>query len=60
LTVTVTDDGVGVPADFDLDTSMHLGLSIVRTLVESEMGGQLSVQPGSSGGTRVLIDVPQD
>ncbi len=60
LTVNVTDDGVGVPDDFDLDTSMHLGLSIVRTLVESEMGGQLSVEPGTAGGTRVLIDVPQD
>ncbi len=61
LTAMVTDDGVGVPAGFDLDTSTHLGLSIVRTLVESELGGQLDIEPaGSRGGTRVRVDVPAD
>ena len=35
MEVTVEDDGRGLPADFDLDSSTHLGLSIVRTLVES-------------------------
>ena len=39
LRVTVDDDGVGLPDGFDLDTSVNLGLSIVRTLVESELGG---------------------
>ncbi|HYH35068.1 MAG TPA: sensor histidine kinase [Nocardioides sp.] len=59
LRVTVEDDGAGLPADFDLQASTHLGLSIVRTLVESELGGQLLVGGGPSGsGTRVAIDVP--
>jgi two-component sensor histidine kinase len=59
LHVTVEDDGQGLPADFDLAASTHLGLSIVRTLVESELGGQLSLDrtPGESG-TRVVVDVP--
>jgi two-component sensor histidine kinase len=60
MTCTVTDDGVGVPAGFDLDTSTHLGLSIVRTLVESELGGQLAVDPAAGGGTRVRVDIPAD
>ena len=59
LRVTVDDDGVGLPDDFDLDASTHLGLSIVRTLVESELGGQLEVGPRPTGpGTRVTVDVP--
>ncbi len=59
MEVTVEDDGRGLPADFDLDSSTHLGLSIVRTLVESELGGRLSVASAPSGvGTRVALDVP--
>ena len=59
LSVAVLDDGVGLPPEFDLESSTHLGLSIVRTLVESELGGQLDVGPGHAGvGTRVAVDVP--
>ncbi|RJS46861.1 sensor histidine kinase [Nocardioides cavernaquae] len=61
LHVTVEDDGAGLPEGFDLDASSSLGLSIVRTLVESELDGQLSLGPAHApltGGTRVEIDVP--
>jgi two-component system, sensor histidine kinase PdtaS len=58
LRVTVEDDGRGLPAGFDPDTSASLGLSIVRTLVESELEGHLAVGPRPSGGTRVQLDVP--
>jgi len=61
LHVTVDDDGRGLPDDFDLDGSSSLGLSIVRTLVESELGGQLEIGPAPSGrGTRAALDVPVD
>jgi hypothetical protein len=30
----------------------------VRTLVESELGGQLELGPGAAGGTRVQLDIP--
>ena len=44
---------------FDLDGSTSLGLSIVRTLVESELDGQLEMGAGpSGGGTRVMLDIP--
>ncbi len=58
LHVSVEDDGVGLPDEFDVDTTVNLGLSIVRTLVESELGGQFTMGPGPNGGTRVQLDVP--
>lgn len=58
LEVSITDDGRGLPEGFDLDASTSLGLSIVRTLVESELGGTLEVGPAAGGGTRVRIEVP--
>ena len=58
LHVSVEDDGVGLPNGFDLDTSTSLGLSIVRTLVESELDGLLEMGSGHAGGTRVSLDLP--
>jgi two-component system, sensor histidine kinase PdtaS len=58
LRVVLEDDGVGLPAGFDLDGSTSLGLSIVRTLVESELGGLLEIGDRPDGGTRVALDVP--
>ncbi|WP_374455743.1 sensor histidine kinase [Nocardioides sp.] len=59
LHVVVEDDGRGLPEDFDVDASTQLGLSIVRTLVESELGGVLEIGPGVRG-TRVQADLPVD
>jgi two-component system, sensor histidine kinase PdtaS len=58
LLVTVDDDGSGLPPGFTVAESASLGLSIVRTLVESELDGRLVVAPRSAGGTRVTLDVP--
>jgi two-component sensor histidine kinase len=60
LHVTVDDDGVGLPEGFDVDTSLNLGLSIVRTLVESELGGLLELRARPGGGARAVVDVPLD
>jgi two-component sensor histidine kinase len=58
LTVTVSDNGAGLPTDFDLDSTVSLGLQIVRTLVVAELGGKLEIRPREGGGTRVLVDLP--
>lgn len=58
LVVTISDDGRGLPEGFDLAASTSLGLSIVRTLVESELGGTLEMGPAAGGGTRVRIELP--
>lgn len=58
LAVWVEDDGCGLPGDFDLTRSHRLGLQIVRTLVESELGGTLSLTPATGGGTRAAVRFP--
>ena len=58
LHVNIDDNGQGLPAEFSLEGSTNLGLSIVRTLVESELGGQIDLGPSPSGGTRAAIDLP--
>lgn len=58
LHLIVEDDGHGLPEGFALDGSVNLGLSIVRTLVESELDGVLEIGPGVGRGTRVQVDVP--
>jgi len=62
LQATVTDDGVGIPEGFRLEEATGLGLSIVRTLVTSELMGTISLDRGTGAaprpGTVVSIDVP--
>ncbi|MDF5756496.1 PAS domain-containing sensor histidine kinase [Spongiactinospora sp. TRM90649] len=58
LDVLVLDDGAGLPADFDLETSTSLGLQIVRTLVVGELSGRLRVEPRAGGGTEVSLTLP--
>jgi two-component sensor histidine kinase len=60
LTVIVTDDGVGLPDDFDPESTNSLGLQIVRTLVVGELGGKLEITPRPEGGTQALVDLPVD
>jgi two-component sensor histidine kinase len=59
VTVTVADEGRGLPPDFDPDAAGGLGLQIVRTLVESELSGRLALRPGASGrGCDATVVVP--
>ena len=44
LTVRVSDNGVGLPDDFSLEQSHGLGLSIVRTLVGSQIEGSIDMR----------------
>ena len=59
LVVRVTDDGAGLPAGFDPVTGSGLGLQIVRTLVEGELGGTLTLSAAAPG-TVVELDLPVD
>jgi len=55
IRMRVSDNGVGLGLDFDPTGS--LGLSIVTTLVETELGGTLDFERGASGGTTVSIQL---
>jgi two-component sensor histidine kinase len=61
LRMEVADDGAGLPEGFDPTASTRLGLQIVRTLVETELGGQLRLGSAEPRGTRVevLLRVPE-
>ena len=58
LQVVVTDDGQGLPDEFDPASSTSLGLSIVRTLIESELGGSLAIGRAEGSGTKVEVRIP--
>ncbi|MFD6417286.1 sensor histidine kinase [Streptomyces sp. NPDC060194] len=58
LLITVRDDGRGLPDGFDAKRSGNLGLQIVRTLVEGELGGSFDMVPAPGRGTQVVLDVP--
>jgi two-component sensor histidine kinase len=60
LRVAVRDEGPGLPAGFAIDDSDRLGLQIVRTLVETELGGRLALRTRAERGTEALVDVPLD
>jgi len=55
LLLIVRDDGRGLPADFDPATTKGLGLSIVRTLVEEDLGGELSLAAGEGAGIALRV-----
>jgi two-component sensor histidine kinase len=61
LQVEVRDDGRGLPEGFSIRETRSLGLSIVRDLVVSQLGGSIdmaTVAEAEGGGTRVVIETP--
>ncbi len=56
LLLTVQDDGVGLPAGFDVHQAQSLGLLIVRSLAE-QLGGSLVHEPGA--GTKLTVNFPE-
>jgi two-component sensor histidine kinase len=56
LVLTVRDDGAGLPAGFEADTTANLGLAIVRTVVKDDLRGTLAFSGGR--GTTVTVRVP--
>ncbi|HVT65092.1 MAG TPA: histidine kinase N-terminal domain-containing protein [Mycobacteriales bacterium] len=57
LLVEVVDSGRGLPPGFSIDGSDRLGLAIARTLVESELGGRLTLTAGDAGGTVARVEI---
>jgi two-component sensor histidine kinase len=61
LRVVVVDNGSGPPKGFDLERPSGLGLSIVRALVQSELGGSMVMRDrGAEGvrGTWIELSIP--
>jgi two-component sensor histidine kinase len=47
LHIRVIDNGIGVDENFELAQATGLGLSIVRTLVTTELGGTITMRPAN-------------
>ncbi len=63
LVVRVVDDGVGLPPGFALETATGLGLSIVRSLVTTQIEGSISMSSRAGAaserpGTVVEVEIP--
>ena len=57
LKVTVSDNGLGLPLGFSKE-NYGLGLTIVRNLIEMDLGGSIEIRRAESGGTKALIRIP--
>jgi two-component sensor histidine kinase len=62
LRIDVVDDGAGLPEGFSVEATTGLGLSIVRTLITTELAGSIEMRnsdgDGLRPGTRVTLRVP--
>jgi PAS domain S-box-containing protein len=56
LRIAVRDNGVGLPTGFDIEKSNRLGLKLMRTLVEQQLRGSVTIT--SIAGTEVVIEFP--
>ena len=63
--ITLLDNGLGLPSDFDPDESRSLGLQIVYTLVTDDLKGRLQFEQvtgdvsGAAEGTRAIVTFPK-
>ncbi len=59
IRMAVRDNGIGVPADFDSSTQQGLGLTIIRGLATTELGGAIEVRRRKDvPGSEALVQVP--
>lgn len=54
VSLTVSDDGVGLPDGFGINASKTLGLRLVKILVEDQLHGNLEIN--SNGGTTCKVE----
>jgi len=58
IALEVTDNGTGIPGEFDPETAGSLGLKLVVRLARDQLGGKLS--RSTSRGTTFIIEFPCD
>ena len=56
----VADQGVGLPADFDMDQPRaSLGFKVIKSLL-AQLNGRIAVASNEPKGTIIQLDVPLD
>ena len=56
IRITIRDDGIGIPDNFDISRSNSLGLKLIRTLVQHQLKGSLMIK--SQNGTEIIVEFP--
>lgn len=56
ISLTVSDDGVGLPDGFDINATKSFGLRLVRILAEDQLHGTLSIIHGAGAGADFKIE----
>ncbi|MFM8902942.1 MAG: ATP-binding protein, partial [Actinomycetota bacterium] len=60
LRVNVIDNGQGLSPDFEIAKATGLGLSIVRTLVTTELAGTIQVRPAVKSDSNKEVSIATD
>lgn len=55
--ISVIDNGTGLPGDFQIDQTKSLGLQIVRTLVESDLKGQIQLSNSAHNDKGLSVNI---
>jgi two-component sensor histidine kinase/PAS domain-containing protein len=58
VTISVDDDGVGLPKEFNLAETSSLGLQIVKTLAEGDLKGTFELR-GRDNGVSAVVTFPK-
>ena len=54
--ITIQDNGIGIPTDFEIGRSDSLGMKLVQALVQHQLGGTLVIT--ARNGTEVVVEFP--
>ena len=56
ILISIKDDGVGLPEEFDISRTNSLGMKLIRTLTEHQLKGTLNIIRES--GTEMIVQFP--
>ena len=56
VSITIHDNGVGIPDNFDYLNSNSLGLKLIKTLVQHQLRGSFGMN--NDHGTKITVEFP--
>jgi len=60
VSLTVSDDGVGLPEGFDINANKTLGLRVVKILAEEQLEGNLAVISDKGTTFKVEFEIAEE
>lgn len=56
VALSIADNGIGLPDDFDIASSSSLGMTLISTLVQ-QLGGALEIETGSKTSFKITFEI---